>query len=481
MSIKRIPALAALCFCVSLALPGVTVAQTGEPGSSGGVDDFGMEDHSATCNPDANMQTLSEPDFNGDGRVNVGDLRAVIRAVRAYRREGQSEYLAFYDINNDSVLNAQDIWNTARRMGRRSSTLDQQVAALFNNVIKYRDISLAVQDGFFPFTQEYKNHGIHLMKFPQFDENGMPIPSTNVLDQEFDYARPEGLNYDRYGNLVGVFYYVGPDLLRLMGLSHPDPEVQADAAAHFQAWMSGDWDNPAIGDYAPGHHGKPHGFANGPGDKMEDHWHFHQGICQRNIWSMFGAAPALFSDGISFDDVSVLGELLDTRQCDLFESCMQYNPIPAGPGGSIIPDSFYMPRFFMLHVWLFNQNNRCGMFWGSHEDVSHNDVTLEEREEIPSETASFVIQPDRDVETIIVDGVEEDNRNYRKLCLAPEIIGLGGLTYEELESLIDDPTSVEIVGYDGEIITADDVQATIVCPPSVQGAQDPRCDKHPRD
>ena len=149
----------------------------------GGVDDFGMEDHSQICNAKKNMQALSEPDFDGNGIVDEADLELVNAAVALANSTGK--YTAFFDINNDSKLNNHDIEKTkvSAKLGKVSTSLDVQVAELYHAAKKYEDISVALKDGYIPFTQEYQNHGIHMIRFLPGEDN--------VLDEEFNHAAIE--------------------------------------------------------------------------------------------------------------------------------------------------------------------------------------------------------------------------------------------------------------------------------------------------
>lgn len=148
---------------------------------------------------------LSVPDFDGNGRVTPADVRLVSAARRP------EEYVAFFDTNADGALNGKDVSRTARSMGRRSRPLDQEIAAVFWATERYRDIKVAIAEGFAPLTEELRGHGIHYANY--FDGR---------IDGNFEVARPEGLNYDTKGRLLNVFYYMpGAVELNLLDPSVP--------------------------------------------------------------------------------------------------------------------------------------------------------------------------------------------------------------------------------------------------------------------
>lgn len=448
----------------------IVVAATN--GSSGGVDDFGMEDHSQICDPNANIQTLSVPDFDGDGVVDGADVRRVYRAVVGERDDeherhtrpalSAEQYIAYYDINNDGALNFTDIMLTIRNKGKSSTVLDQQIAALFNAAIKYVDINEALEDGYIPFTQEYQNHGVHLIKFLPGD--------ANVLDEHFDPSQPEGLNYDRYGNLVGIFYYYGPDVAYLMQLADPNlpADQRAEIQAYFQKWLTGQGEAGI----------KPAGFSPDGNGFNQDHWHFHEAVCSRNLMSpipgrsdgksvvelsgeLIGRASS--GDSVAFSEVFDVANQLDVRQCDLAQPCTQQGGV-------------FLPRFYMLHMWLFTANNRCGIFWGTHENISVNDLTPEvDPASIPEERESFVIQPggeflldENGMVQMDANGDPIANKNYRKMCLDPAVTA--GMVYDNPSNPTLDPAlPIGAKQYIEANSANDDVKQTLICPPAASG------------
>lgn len=434
----------------------------------GGVDGFGMEDHSQSCNTKRNTQTLSEPDFDGNGVVDQTDLTLVSDAValaeQSQANTGKRKYTAFYDINNDNKLDKHDISKTNAKIGKESTALDQQIATLFHAAIKYEDINEALRDGYIPFTQEYQNHGVHMIRFLPGD--------ANVLDENFDPAVPEGLNYDRYGNLVGVFFYIGPNVDRLMKLSDPNlPAAErADIEAYFSMWLSGEGISGV----------KPAAFVPDSKGINQDHWHFHQGICSRNLMapipgrgdnkSVFDLSSelvgrALAGDYIDPQEPIAVANNLDVRQCDLVQPC-------TSAGG------VYIPRFYMLHMWLFNKNNRCGIFWGTHEDISVNDLEVDvDPATIPTEQESFVLQAGGEFMlntdgSIRLDANGEPiaNKNYRKMCLDTSVTA--GMVYDNPANPNLDPNfPIGVRQYIEANAGHPDVEQSLICPPSSTGVE----------
>ena len=478
----------------------------------GGVDSFGMEDHSATCKWDQSYQNISVADFDGDGFVTFFDINLLSAAISEFQLKGKDGYQSFYDIDNDvigpngeteNVLDSRDMAKANMDMMfsfmNPSSQLDRQVAAQYHATIKYRDIKQAILDGFAPFTQEYENHGIHLLKMPKIDANGNI--TDNIIDGKFDAAQPEGLNYDRYGNLVGVFYAIGPDFKRLL---------EGDQQ-HYDDWLNGDFvklmnetdsNGNKLNDL--GIHGtdvdgnpiiKPIGFASDGNGNQQDHWHFHQSMCERNAFTVLNIfrdelVPKAEAGTLTFDEVMAAAQKMDTRQCDLDKPCRNYMSQAPGPDGNHFPDGLSIPKFFMLHTWIYNADNRCGTMWGSHEDISFNDLnpdgTLTEQEVldiksgIAAESLSFVLQPKDD----FITGTTEPNKNYRKVCLNTDFVKKSE-TYEQARAIL----RGEDVVIDGVVenhvtmgMDANDMKETLICQPKVTGEPlDAGCAIHPND
>jgi len=169
-------------------------------------------------------------------------------------------------------------------------------------------------------------------------------------------------------------------------------------------------------------------------------------------------------DSIDPQEVFDVADLLDVRQCDILQSC-------AAEGG------VFIPRFYMLHVWLFNANNRCGIFWGTHEDISVNDLAGVDPASIPDESSSFILQAADDTLYNLDGTVQLDangdpipNKNYRKMCLDPSVTA--GMTYDGVKQYI----------IQANMDDDDDVKQTLVCPTgsSATGADD-GCRRQQRD
>jgi hypothetical protein len=481
--------------------------------ATGGVDEFGMEDHSATCTWDSNFQHISVADFDGDGWVTLKDITLLKAAIADYTKNGAKGYQAFYDIVNpviagstngqtENKLDSKDLAKANEDMFfsflRPSTQLDRQVAAQYQFTKRYRNIQQAIIDGFVPFTQEYQNHGIHLLKMPQRQADGSYV--GNVIDGKFDYARPEGLNYDRYGNLVGVFYVVGPDMVRLLNGDRQ----------HYMDWLSGNWTKlmsetdangvklnqlEAVYDSMGMARVTPIGFANDGNGVMQDKWHFHESMCERNAFTVINnfntvLKPKAVAGKLTFQEVLDAAKLMETRQCDLDRPCDAYLSKQPGPDGKLYKDGLSIPRFFMLHTWIYNQDNRCGTMWGSHEDVSYNDLnptgTLTAaqveavRMSIPSERASFVLQPLASTFT----GTTETNKNYRKACLNNTFIAKTD-SYEKARAILRGENVVidgVTTNYLNMGFTATDIIETLMCPPKLAGEPlDSRCTYNPND
>ena len=487
----------------------------------GGVDVFGMEDHSATCKWDEAYQHLSVADFDGSGSVTRKDISLLKEAIAEYELKGKAGYQAFYDIDNkviagsengqtENKLDGDDLAKAQKQAGffgffaQRSDKLDQEVAAQYQATKKYRDIKEAIKDGFVPFTQEYENHGIHLLKMPTIDSKGNMV--GNVIDGKFDAAHPEGLNYDRYGNLVGVFYAIGPDFIRLL---NGDQE-------HYDDWVNGryeklmaetDADGNKLNDLiVMGYDAdnnpiiKPAGFSDADGGLLQpgvvkDHWHFHQSMCERNSWTVYNIfqnelKPKAIDGSLTFADVFEAAQKMDTRQCDLDKPCKNFMSQAPGPDGNHYPDGLSIPRFFMLHTWIYNANNRCGTMWGSHEDISFNDLNpdglltdaevLAIKEKIAAESLSFVLQPQ---ETNLI-GTAEVNKNYRRVCLNTNFITKPE-NYEQARAILRGE-DVEIDGvienYQTMGLTLENMKETLICQPKITGEPlGVGCAVHPND
>ena len=161
-----------------------------------------------------------------------------------------------------------------------------------------------------------------------------------------------------------------------------------------------------------------------------------------------------------------------------------------GPDGKHYPDGLSIPRFFMLHTWIYNANNRCGTMWGSHEDISYNDLNpdglltdaevLAIKEKIAAESLSFVLQPQ---ETNLI-GTEIVNKNYRRVCLNTNFITKPE-NYEQARAILRGE-DVEIDGvienYQTMGLTLENMKETLICQPKITGEPlGVGCAVHPND
>ena len=147
---------------------------------------------------------LSVPDFNGDGSVDNVDIRDIISRFEAV--DGDDLYHPLYDLNVNGMIDADDLENVIHALGEDVPLLDQQIAQATQATMKYYGPGgqeQAIADGYLPFTQEVKGHGIHYFNFN--------LATEVATFEELDIERPVGLNYDNEGNLLAVFYIRVPD------------------------------------------------------------------------------------------------------------------------------------------------------------------------------------------------------------------------------------------------------------------------------
>ena len=245
---------------------------------------------------------------------------------------------------------------------------------------------------------------------------------------------------------------------------------------------------------------KPIGFSDADGGFLKpgvvmDNWHFHQSMCERNSWTVYNIfqnelKPKAIDGSLTFQDVFDAAQKMDTRQCDLDKPCKNYMSQAPGPDGKHYPDGLSIPRFFMLHTWIYNANNRCGTMWGSHEDISYNDLnpdgTLTDAEVaaiksgIAAESLSFVLQPQ---EANFI-GTTTPNKNYRRACLNTNFIKKPE-NYEQARAILRGEDVVidgVIENYQTMGMALEDIKETLICQPKVTGEPlDTRCSVHPND
>ena len=282
------------------------------------------QSHSPSTNPEAMnheemldpaISILSVPDFNGDGSVDNADVRGIISRYEAV--DGDDLYHPLYDLNANGTIDNDDLKDVLNAVGEDVPLRDQQIAQATQATMKYYDeggLEQAIADGYLPFTQEVKGHGIHYYNSTLDDEVG------NF--KELDMERPAGLNYDNEGNLIAVFYIRTPNRLE----ADPDnPLAQLTP-------------NPA--DDFP-----PSSFDT----LTAEDWHNHQSAWATSLGSL--DAEAVYFE----EDVPINAIVSRLEQIDL----------------QLFPESDqdYSPKFWMLHGW-FHSFNSAGIFANRDPDVA---------------------------------------------------------------------------------------------------------------
>jgi hypothetical protein len=184
--------------------------------------------HGADCEPAPIMTT---GDFDGDGVIGSGDIEMISAYVEA------GDYAAFFDMNADGALNGADVSAVATSIGDAGSARDAQMAQLWASTERYRDITVAIGEGWVPFTPDLAGHGVHWANFPRI----YSWPSRG-----FQADVPEGLNYAADGTLLAAFYYA-PGAVDLAELGYPLPPdtfyVELSVPASFDGSMDHEWHN----------------------------------------------------------------------------------------------------------------------------------------------------------------------------------------------------------------------------------------------
>lgn len=286
---------------------------------------------------------LQTPDFDGDGRVDFHDVRQIFREVRSSRDR------PFFDVNGDGKVSLSDAFRVVAHWGRRSSSLDQQIAAVYQATSQFAGddgFSTAIASGFTPITPEFKGHGVHYFDRGRFAE-------LISLGKNIDPSKPVGLNYSPQGELLAAFYLALPDNF-LQSLHH----FAADAA---------DGDNKAsFGEIQWG--AKPDIFADDPilnyPSKEVDGWHQHRSLYiggldfankdWKNVEFEQNLTPeelfSRFQLAMASDDITLF--LYETQ-----------NPYEA--------NATILPGFWMAHAWV-HKTNPNGLFATTNPLVSVN-------------------------------------------------------------------------------------------------------------
>ncbi len=289
-------------------------AMGGEHSPSGQQTQGQMSGH-MSCRPtDRPEPLLTVADFNGDGQVDVGDLEAL--SLRDPSGAGESSYHPLYDLDADGDIDNDDVLLATHTLGAKVPLLDRQVARAAQATMAYhgpQGLANAMKDGFLPFTQELKGHGIHYARWDRIDNQVSP----EVI---------EGLNFSPDGRLLAVFYVrvvkrLVDEPLPISLL--PDPADDHPPAESFAGLTGEDWHT--------------HRFA------------FFTGVGQSD-WRQ-----TRFVQDLAFPD-EVIAVAVDPTTDQLLK---------------MYPDSdkVYAAKFWMLHLWL-GELNPCGTFANTSPGVS---------------------------------------------------------------------------------------------------------------
>lgn len=284
---------------------------------------------------------LSVGDIDGDGSVTHADVNMLSAQVDS------GEYIAFFDLNADSVLDGKDVSAAAKAMGASSTVLDQQLAELFWATESFRDQQTAIASGFRPFTQQMAGHGGHFVRLPlrfEMGANGVQLDQDweNTSDTNLDLSEPEGLNFDENGELAAVFFYHGTNirdwvLVNAAEAQQPTPQGQAAIAAMAQESLNESMQSAMSGGMYPMIF-----------NTHEALWHQHWGGCWNNLDYV----------AMSFNPAHEPQFINHTLPAE----CHVLSPNT---------NNGWLPAFNMLHVWLYKLNP-CGTFAGTHPHISQN-------------------------------------------------------------------------------------------------------------
>ncbi len=148
--------------------------------------------------PDTTQQDAWPPDFNHDGKANLTDILMYIPVFNSVNGDGR--YTKRMDINMDSRISLADILTFIPVFNITClSTSQSQLTDTVKATEKYRDVNVALADGFKQVTQYIPNRGAYFI-------------NAERVDTTFDPNQPEGL-----------IYGPGPSDWRLMGVFYLDP------------------------------------------------------------------------------------------------------------------------------------------------------------------------------------------------------------------------------------------------------------------
>ena len=272
------------------------------------------EDETEICMGSA-PAILEVADFDGNGIVNEDDITIIKSAKK------RDTYYAFYDINADGEFNRHDVHQAYADLGKSSSTLDQQKAALFHQikVLQQTNNKPELQaTQYMLIAQSLAGHGEHwFYNLPQ--HNGNPY-------------RPGGVNYSAEDNTVkGVYWSV--DAI----------PVFSEGATDFPQ-PGGDWMTQKVISFS----GHPLRLTNSP----DETWHTHAGLCVTAEPGDKGPLPVL-NQHTTFAECQALPTLFKT-------------------GG----DYNVWMNIWMLHAWMFDLNPN-GFFANTHPCVDPSSPTEE--------------------------------------------------------------------------------------------------------
>ena len=258
---------------------------------------------------------LSVADFDGSGNVDFKDIFDLLSRYDSVA--GEDTYHPLYDLNTNGKIDFQDIIDAVGDYGDDVPLVDRQVALATQATMKYYGSDgreNAILDGYIPFTQEVKGHGIHYYN---------PALANEISNAtELDIERPVGLNYDIEGNLIAVFYIRSPQRQEATP-ENPFGELLVDPADDFP----------------------PSSFDSLP----DGTWHHHQSAWATGIGN-------LNSEKVYFEEDVPLETVVSRLQQTDFQLFPE-------------SDNDYNPKFWMLHGW-FHSFNPAGTFAINNPDVA---------------------------------------------------------------------------------------------------------------
>ncbi|MGK7952989.1 MAG: calcium-binding protein [Xenococcaceae cyanobacterium] len=259
---------------------------------------------------------LSVADFDGNGSVEFDDIYDLASRYNAVA--GEDDYHPIYDLNTNGEIDLEDILDAIDDYGEDVPLQDRQIAQATQATMKYYGsggLEQAIEDGYLPFTQEVKGHGVHYVDF------NLLVEVAN--SKELDVERPIGLNYDAEGNLLAVFYIRVPETQEVTP-DNPFGNLFVKEADDFP----------------------PSSFDT----LTADDWHIHQNIWFTGLGNLNSESVYGFEEGLPFEAMVSRLQNIDFK---------------------VFPESdeIFSPKFWMLHGW-FHSLNPAGTFANTHPEVS---------------------------------------------------------------------------------------------------------------